>query len=69
MNFDALCRVAGRRILARMSPEERGTNDFDLTDPADVLCRIAADLSFERQTFSVTMADVEKRLHELAGVP
>jgi hypothetical protein len=52
-----------------MTAEERVANDFDLTDPADVLCRIAADLSFERQTFSVTMADVEKRLHELAGVP
>jgi hypothetical protein len=69
MNFDALCRAAGRRIFATMTAEERVANDFDLTDPADVLCRIAADLSFERQTFSVSMDDVERRLHELAGVP
>ncbi len=70
-DFDAMCRAAGRRILADMTPEERAANaelgvELDMTDPVDVCSYVAGMLTVERQSFSITLADVDKRLRELA---
>ncbi len=65
-DFDLLCRAAGRRILADMSTEERELNELDMTDPRDVCAYVAAGLAAESQTFNVTLADIDKRLRELA---
>ncbi len=71
--FDSLCRAAGRRILADMTSEEREVNEQlgeeapDLTDPAQVVTYVAAMITVERQSFNVTLDDIDKRLKELAA--
>jgi hypothetical protein len=64
--FDTMCRAAGRRILADLTTEERAANELDLTDPVDVCCYVAGMLTVERQSFSVTLADIDARLKQLA---
>lgn len=67
MSFDEVCRAAGRRILATMTAEERAVKELDFSEPADVCAYVAAALTFERQSFNVTVDDVEKRVRELAA--